>query len=1491
MPQNQYNSPVVASLKTEQAFLNKVLDVFRNAKLTDDGKRVEPTFAVFAGAPGNFKSQMIDFLCCELQRRTLDPERYEEAKRDHFRYVFKRDQANVYWDGYRDPHITIFDDLGQFKTCVQNIDNEFSSIMGAVNELPMMLHVAAVDAKSSTYFKSRFILATTNFTKPSIENVNSREAYERRIAGAFYMVPKPQFRTPETMNMDYMNMKLDKSSPLLPRGPKGEVLTHPAYHSLFVRYNPASLEELETMEFNDMVEFLVQDYMRKDKYFEQKMTELEDAYAGKMPVPIVPDFSKVKGKQREVPVFKRRITHAPVHRPVSKVDMPWRRMPRPPPIVEFASGSAWADDDDEDFPDVPTLTECWEKEDAVAEAGRDPDPPILNRMPEIHLDDEDDDMPLPDELVMEPSVFVLFNQYVAFLLSPQCVPPLRPASVHMFGAVCDSAGHVLVVSDAVYEHCYRAGWFDEDMVPQSGQDIFVDAPTEFQDTIDCNSDRYDHFEQLISDLIPEEVSPLNSLVLEKWMQPFIKAFVDNPEYFKAKLDFIRGYMMFRLGPFISDHLLFAKVLKGLGYRGAALFSKAVSQQRFMSFFASDPTLGPAISMSEISVHIVTQPSVMQQTWLECFEAFKKSLYTESYAFFVKALDLLRAYSPLVVFIVTFAISFFFVRRKEKEEEPVSGNVFSQSKDDHHKEYNGRSKANKRRQRIMDHEVEDLYMYRGQMGKEEDRSSFDLANRITYSSLVQLEFYWEDRTVRIGHGLIIVDRVMVVPRHYAIMGRARAKDSKYADAKVRLTFRAATPTKLVETFIPLQEFYDPANWIETDNLTALDQTLYILPPCSSRTYRNIMRNIADRSYHQKMSADMGFLMGFEDHRDFHSVFKLSRRVGQGVSNPDTGRYVVQNSYVYHSSTDYGDCGTPLYVVDKTTPVAKIIGMHVAGTQASPKMGISSPLVREYLEEALEAVPQMCKIHTEDEVFENFEVMDLSNPTFRLPVKSLVKQSDPSRSQIYRSVLYGAWSKPKTKPAFLRTAIVDGETIDVKEKAYDKVAVGEWSVSTSLVSHLAKSYYADLLQSEEVQIQKRIYTFEEAIVGLDDDPDFGSISRNTSPGYPYVFWPAVKRCPGRRYWFGVEDEYDISNERVQSLKRRCSSIISSASEGIRLEHVFMDFLKDERRPIEKVEAGKTRMVNAGPLDYLIVVRMYFGAFANWYTKNRILNGSAIGVNPYSKEWNFIANRMNQFGVGKSNMGAGDYSAYDGSEKPVVHDAILSIINDWYDDGDINRLIRTVLWAEVVNARHMNRDVFYSAVMSLPSGHPLTALINTMYNAIAFRYCWYRANENSLSSLKHFTENVYTIMLGDDNIYSVSHDFQHVFNDAGLQVWMKEFGLTYTNESKTEQALDLRKLEEISFLKRKFRFEPRLSNYVAPLDIDVVLEMPYWTRKGHSVSVTESNVETSIMELALHGEDLYNTWAYKIRDACLANSVKCRVDDFEVQLSDTVNETWFF
>jgi len=102
---------------------------------------------------------------------------------------------------------------------------------------------------------------------------------------------------------------------------------------------------------------------------------------------------------------------------------------------------------------------------------------------------------------------------------------------------------------------------------------------------------------------------------------------------------------------------------------------------------------------------------------------------------------------------------------------------------------------------------------------------------------------------------------------------------------------------------------------------------------------------------------------------------------------------------------------------------------------------------------------------------------------------------------------------------------------------------------------------------------------------------------------------------------------------------------------------------------------------------------------------------------------------------------------------------------------------------------------------------------------------------------------------------------YNQNTISAAMINLNLEYTTENKKQDCIvaNYRSLGEVSFLKRNFRFHKEKALFIAPLELRVILEMPYWTKKGiHEITIQMDNVENALQELSLHPREIFDEWA---------------------------------
>jgi predicted thioredoxin/glutaredoxin len=89
--------------------------------------------------------------------------------------------------------------------------------------------------------------------------------------------------------------------------------------------------------------------------------------------------------------------------------------------------------------------------------------------------------------------------------------------------------------------------------------------------------------------------------------------------------------------------------------------------------------------------------------------------------------------------------------------------------------------------------------------------------------------------------------------------------------------------------------------------------------------------------------------------------------------------------------------------------------------------------------------------------------------------------------------------------------------------------------------------------------------------------------------------------------------------------------------------------------------------------------------------------------------------------------------------------------------------------------------------------------------------------------------------------------------------------------------------------FRYCEEFSRYVAPLELDVILEIPFW-RKGDNDEITQctQNIENGFRELSLHGKEIYDEWSTKMVESLRLNCQRdMMVPKYTSVLSETLNQ----
>nr|AYN75548.1 replicative protein [Halhan virus 1] len=588
--------------------------------------------------------------------------------------------------------------------------------------------------------------------------------------------------------------------------------------------------------------------------------------------------------------------------------------------------------------------------------------------------------------------------------------------------------------------------------------------------------------------------------------------------------------------------------------------------------------------------------------------------------------------------------------------------------------------------------------------------------------------------------------------------------------------------------------------------------------------------------------------------------------------------IGNHIDYDLETVSGMCGALLSISNRLIHT-KLIGFHVAG--GAGVLALGALTTKQFLEQALTA-------HVE-----KFEIPRSYLIDGRLPYSqswvdptckvSLVELGDclnvgtapspaaPTTTQLAPSLIFDKVQQHIAKPAFLKPVKVEGEgVVDPMLKGIKKIMGGQTFVDPDLLEAAANDVFQGL--GKPITGKGIVHSYEEAIVGVEGDPYKRPINRTTSPGYPYNL---SNKSKGKTAWLGDGEDYIVDNPE---LKQDVQNLLNDSRQGIRGNAISIATLKDEKRPIAKVDAGKTRVFEACPQHLVIAIRQYFLDFSAHVMRNRIDNGIAVGINPYSLEWTKLAHHLQSMG---NYMIAGDFSNFDGSLLMQILVKIVEKINEWYDDGEEAQLIRSALWEHICNADILVKGEVIRKTHSQPSGNPLTVIINSLFNGIVMRIAYMLLKvKKGLPAVCDYRKHVSEIIYGDDDIKSVSVEIIDWFNQLTLTDALASFGLTYTDETKTGIILPFKTLEEVAFLKRKFVIQ-KDGTFLAPMDLENTLEITNWIRGKASRAATIENCEQTITELALHPQNVYEFWSTRIREELAKVKINILIPTFYEQM----------
>lgn len=706
---------------------------------------------------------------------------------------------------------------------------------------------------------------------------------------------------------------------------------------------------------------------------------------------------------------------------------------------------------------------------------------------------------------------------------------------------------------------------------------------------------------------------------------------------------------------------------------------------------------------------------------------------------------------------------------------------------------------------------------------------------------------------LGQVMFIRDRVAMMPTHFL---------HDVQDMLDRGYVSSGQPISLVNAAQPSININMPISVFLALSSTSVEDAdvSFVEFPHPMRAHRDLVKffvNESDVQYLGALQSRLDICRGKSDKQEFASRLVVQIPSAKLVRDVTYSGITIARGFMYKAETSVGDCGAPLSLVAGDSMGCRaFFGIHVAGS--SSYSGISTVVTSEMVLAALDKFGAIEDRFEEDLTsrgvgfeaesgeFEFIKSFDTFQP---LGVVDRPVSLSPN-SKLFRTELYGTMGECLDQPAKLRPFVDRSDPnnpvyVNPMLRALEPYGGPLFNTDSPLLNQAVRVATAPLFERTR-NFDRSIYSFEQAVLGV-PQMKFRSIPRSTSPGYPYI----LDYRGGKKAFFGSEQDYDLTSLECVELEQRVAHIISEAKKGVRLSHIFTDFLKDELRSPEKVIAGKTRLISSAPLDYTIAWRQYFGAFSSAVFLTTLEAGMAPGMCAYT-QWGELATQVRRLGDLAFD---GDFKGFDSSQQPTTLAKFVDVVNEWYDDGPENARVRNVLWLDLIHSRHIggpgySQKYIYQWMKSMPSGHPFTTIVNSLFTLTML----VAAYIDKTGDWTGFWENVSPMVYGDDNIVNVRDVVADRYNQAEVAESLQRlYGMQYTSGRKDGKLGSTATLTDLTFLKRGFRFE---CGWDCPLEIDSFLYPVYWCKnkleKEHKM---REDLERALEELSMHDA---TTWA---------------------------------
>nr|QKN88971.1 MAG: nonstructural polyprotein [Picornavirales sp.]QKN88977.1 MAG: nonstructural polyprotein [Picornavirales sp.]QKN88979.1 MAG: nonstructural polyprotein [Picornavirales sp.] len=586
--------------------------------------------------------------------------------------------------------------------------------------------------------------------------------------------------------------------------------------------------------------------------------------------------------------------------------------------------------------------------------------------------------------------------------------------------------------------------------------------------------------------------------------------------------------------------------------------------------------------------------------------------------------------------------------------------------------------------------------------------------------------------------------------------------------------------------------------------------------------------------------------------------LTRHVDYAMDDEET-EFAVVRGFEMLERTAPGRSGSPIVTDERANRAPTIFGIQTSmmdnGTRGYFE-AITKSQIRATLKE-FEQEKAVATMHYEPVVPEEMQHMCKQSLIYVCPAEKPVFQMQQTRLE--RSSIAAEYEIDDDLTEFVPSALrgrKDGKPVDVLAKSMAGFDRKYGRVDTRLADEVLREIVHEDRSVRKIRgLSPRLLTDHEVMNGLEGQGLKG-VETKTSPGLPLVHMKQSGK-PGKETWISRdENEQRVMCPEMWKLLREHEEMLKAGEAPPYLAYAC---LKDELRPLAKVQELKTRSFIILPMLMNLLIRKYFGMWiaVQHGLHNKISSSVGIDVNT---EWTTLARRLLKVGSAIEDF---DYADWDRSLHAEWFRVYADRVSSWYGDRKGSQGWRVRMKLMDILA-HMPIQIGSHIVQTSggnKSGCAITAEINSDVHDMLMLYVWKKVCQDTgkpeLAGIEAFRDRVALALYGDDVVKATSVSVAKWFNGNAICLEVEKLGMKITPGDKISTEFRIKTLDEVTFLKRRFmKMDEDCGEYRAPLDKAVIQRMMLWVHKSDEpLEACAANVKGALCEAFFWGEAFYN------------------------------------